>query len=603
MSAPLITVHQLCKSYSHRSLFENISFGIEANSRIGLIGPNGAGKSTLLKILAGLEQADKGDVRYSKGTRIAYFAQTPQFKPSSTLFDIFLEKAIDPYDGQTQAKAYELYSTFQFENAGIELDTPIEKLSGGWKKKAALAREVILNPDLLLLDEPTNHLDVESILWLEELIENASFATLTITHDRAFLNQISNQIFELDKRNLGGLLVVNGNYEEYCEIKTIAMDGQQKTQDALSNTLRRETEWLRRGPKARTTKQQARINRAHQLQDDVATLEQRNQVGEVRLSFQGTGYAPKKLIEVKKISKTFREQPLFSNFDFTIGSGERVGILGPNGCGKSTLIRILLGQEAPDQGSVHHADKISVSYFEQGRDKINPNQTLIKNICPEGDYVQHRGQWIHVRGYLERFLFDSAQFDQNVSKLSGGEQARLILARLMLQESNLLVLDEPTNDLDLPTLKVLEEQLKSYNGAILLVTHDRFFLDAVSQKIISFQDGELVNFSDVHQWERWVLEKQKKSTLNSSANHSAKATSQSKETKKKLSYNEQRELAQMEGFIQKAEQNLGLLNQELNSTTDAKKLHALSQELGVAQKKIDQLYARWDELSKLQEGS
>ena len=298
----------------------------------------------------------------------------------------------------------------------------IAELSGGWKKRVALARELVRGPDLLLLDEPTNHLDVESILWLEELIQNAPFAVLTITHDRLFLQRIADRIIELDRRNPGGLLSVKGDYTTYLDIKDQLLSSQERREVILKNTLRRETEWLRRGAKARTTKQQARIHRAGDLKNEVEELGYRNQSRSVRIDFQSTEKNPKKLLEAKAIAKSMGGRSLFQRVDLMLTPGKRLGLLGPNGCGKSTLIRVLLGSETPDAGEVFRSDQLSVAYFEQARDSLDPQQTLAKTLCPKGDHVDYRGGRVHIRSYLDRFLFDPGQSEMAVGKLSGGEQ-------------------------------------------------------------------------------------------------------------------------------------------------------------------------------------
>ena len=395
--------------------------------------------------------------------------------------------------------------------AGAE--APVDRLSGGWQKRVALARALVRDPELMLLDEPTNHLDVEAILWLEKFLAGARFATLTVTHDRLFLQRVANRILELDRRNAGGLLDVRGDYATYVERKAEAMAAQERREEVLRNTLRRETEWLRRGPPARTTKQDARIQRAHALADEVGSLESRNRVHSVDLDFQASGRKPRRLIEAKQIGKQYDERTVFANLDLSIGPGSRIGLLGPNGCGKSTLLRVLVGSEPPSSGSVVRADTLSVAWFEQDRGSLDPDTSVADIVCPDGDFVEFRGARMHRRGYLERFLFRGEQLDMAVRQLSGGEQARLLVARLMLRPANLLVLDEPTNDLDLATLDVLQDALTSFDGAVLLVTHDRYFLDQVATQILAFPTNPSAGgvgtgagaggFAGLAQWEAW----------------------------------------------------------------------------------------------------
>ncbi len=602
----LLSANELSKSYSSRTLFEGVSFGIETGHRVGLIGPNGAGKSTLLKIIAGKVEPDSGRISFAKGLKIACLDQDPQFSADASVFDGLLEAAVkkgaDPHDWELHSKAFEYISKLGLEAAGITPETKIDELSGGWRKRVALARELVTEPDLLLLDEPTNHLDVEGILWLEDFLSQGSFATLTVTHDRVFLQKVSNIILELDRRNPQGILRVEGDYATYCEVKENMMSSQERTEVTMKNTLRREVEWLRQGAKARATKQSARIQRAHELMETVEDLSQRNIKKEVRIDFQGSEKNPKKLIEAKKISKSFENKKIFTNLDLRVAAGSRIGLLGPNGRGKSTLIRCLLGVEKVDSGTIDRAEHLYVSYFEQNREKLNPDDTVMTTLCPQGDHVKFRGNFVHIRSYLDRFLFSSQQMEMPVKRLSGGEQARLLVAKLMLQECNLLVLDEPTNDLDLPTLTVLEEQLVDFPGAVILVTHDRYFLDQVCNEILVFplnpDSGELQRFVSLEQWENWhAREVQRLEAAATTKSTQAQAATKSK---KKLSYNEQRELDGIEPKIQKLEAELkGLSDQSLDPKilANAKELARLSVEMGQIQSTIEEFYARWNELT------
>lgn len=574
-----------------------------------MIGPNGAGKSTLLKIIARLEQVDSGQLSFSKGLKMAYLEQDPKFLPGATILDGMLEKAAaagaDIHDWELQSKVYEYLSLMGLESMGFGPDTLIDSLSGGWRKRIAFARELIMQPNLLLLDEPTNHLDVEGILWLEQFLDSAPFATITITHDRVFLQRVSNVIFELDRRNPGGILRVDGDYATYCEVKGNLIGMQEKEEATLRNTLARESEWLRRGAKARTTKQSARINRALDLFDKVDEVADRNQKRDVKISFQASEKSPKKLIEAKKITKAFKDRVIFKDLDLIIARGSRIGLLGTNGCGKSTLIRCLLGRESVDKGEVIPSDNLQVSYFEQTRESLNPSHTVMQTLCPQGDHVKFQGNFVHIRSYLDRFLFSDSQASMEVQKLSGGEQARLLVARLMLQEANLLVLDEPTNDLDLATLNILEEQLKNFNGAVILVSHDRYFMDQVCDQILAFPvdstSGELTEFSSFSQWEPWFeSEKKRIAAREQKILVDSKAKKVDVEpTKKKLSYNDQRELDLMEPTIAKLEAELAELSAESQKpevASNSKKLSDIYQKMSELQKSIDKLYARWEEL-------
>jgi ATP-binding cassette subfamily F protein uup len=608
--AILVNAHQLKKAYASRALFDSITFSIESGERVGLIGPNGAGKSTLLKILAGEVSPDEGTLSLQRGLRVGYLAQVPSFKPGSTVMSAVLEGASEPDHWEAQALAQEMMSKLSLTGAGgtVGPETPVTQLSGGWKKRVALARELVRQPDLLLLDEPTNHLDVDSILWLEEFLERAPFAVLTITHDRLFLQRVSNRILELDRRNANGLLSIDGSYDRYLEIKADLMASQEAREVRLKNTLRRETEWLRRGAKARTTKQQARIHRAAELKDEVSELGYRNRVQEVRIDFQGAEKNPKKLLQAKGISKSYDGRVIVPPIDLLMTPQTRLGLLGPNGCGKSTLIRLLVGGEASDTGSVTRSEHLKVNYFEQNRESLDPSVSVLRTVCPTGDHVTYRGERVHVKGYLDRFLFTYGQMEMEVGKLSGGEQSRLLLAKLMLLESNLLVLDEPTNDLDLATLNVLEEMLQEFPGAVVLVTHDRFFLDQVVNQLLVFthdHQGKRViqNFAGLSQWETWREEEQENARVRevaARAKQQSAAANGSRKTAKKLSFKEQRELDSMEENIQKAEERLAALEAESarpELATNSIKLAEITRALSEAQAEVDRLYARWSELS------
>jgi len=595
--AVLVNGHDLSKGFSGRHLFDGLAFGIADGERIGLIGPNGAGKSTLLKMILGSEKPDSGTIARKQGLRVAYLSQTPELNPDATILETILEGALDPYDWESTARALEILSKLAFDEAGLGEDTLVGSLSGGWRKKVALCRELMREPNLLLMDEPTNHLDVESILWLEEFLAKVPFATLTITHDRLFLNRISNCIWELDRRNPNGLLRVEGDYATFCEIKEQHVNALERKETVLKNTLRRETEWLRRGPAARTTKQTARINRAGDLLSNVEALEGLNKVQSVGIVFGTAESTPKKLIEAKKISKAYGNRSLFKDFSLLLQRGNRIGLLGPNGAGKSTLIKLLLGVEQPDSGTVERSDQLQIAYFDQNRENLDPNLTVLKTICPQGDHVFFRGNYTHVRSYLDRFLFNVEQSDSPVSKLSGGEQARLLIAKLMLREANILVLDEPTNDLDLPTLNILEERLKDFEGAIVLVSHDRYFMDQVVDRIFVPADGKIEEFMGVGQWEVWQKERAKRSKLAPLPAGSQRTPEAPK--KAKLSYNDQREFDQMEAKIHDLEEKLAILTEESlkpEISSNSSRLNKLSAEMATLQTEIDRLYARWSEL-------
>jgi ATP-binding cassette subfamily F protein uup len=603
----LIGAQSLSKTYGTRPLFQGLSFAIETGERIGLIGPNGAGKSTLLRILAQRTEPDEGSLSVQRGLNIAYLEQVPFFQNEKSVLATVLEGAADPDDWETIARAQELLSKLEL---GVFENEKLENLSGGWKKRVAIARELLKQPDLFLLDEPTNHLDVESILWLEEFLARAPFATLTITHDRVFLQKVSNRILEINRRYPNGLLSVQGDYLHFLEAKEGLLAAQEARETKLQNTLRRETEWLRQGAKARTTKQQARIQRAGALSEEVKDLVARNAQESTRFDFQGIERNPKRLLEAKAITKSYHGQLIIPPTSLLIGPKSRIGLLGANGSGKSTFIRILLKRESPDSGTVFHSESLKVSYFEQNRESLDPERSVLKTICPAGDHVVFGGRSVHIRSYLERFLFTGSQVEMPVGRLSGGEQSRVLLARLMLEECNLLVLDEPTNDLDMTTLDLLQEVLQEFNGAVLLVSHDRYFLDQVSRQMLGFGrdargNPEIVSFANLAQWEAWRERREEEKRAMAKPAAEKPRASEAPASKKKLSYKEQRELDGMEAAIESAESKLAALTQESEKpelAANAKKLTELTQEMSALQTEIERLYARWAELSERASG-
>jgi ATP-binding cassette subfamily F protein uup len=605
--AVLFSARELSHAFGARPLFEGVSFTLSDDDRVGLIGPNGAGKSTLLKILAGSVAPDRGEIARRSGLRTAYLEQVTElpFGTVRAAVQDRLPKSGDAGDGEARVDEW-------LNRLELDADAPLATLSGGWLKRVALARAFVGEPELLLLDEPTNHLDLESILWLERFLAGARCATLTVTHDRLFLQRVSRRILELDRRNPGGLLDVAGDYTSYLEQKAALMGAQEQREQALRNTLRRETEWLRRGPSARSTKQVARIERAGALAEEVGELGQRNRVGKVALDFQSRDpneMRPKRMIEARALGKSYGERPVIRPVDLFIGPKTRLGLLGRNGCGKSTLLRMLTGREEPSTGDVLRADNLQIAYFEQDRASLDGTLTVAQTVSPDGDFVHFRGSHLHRHGYLERFLFRPEQMAQPVSSLSGGEQSRLLIARLMLEPANLLVLDEPTNDLDLATLGVLEEALKSFDGAVLLVTHDRYFLDQVATELLAFhtrtgEEGRTTKLAGLEQWEAFhAAERAAESASARQRSDAAKAATPAK--KKKLSFKDQRDFDTIEARILEAEAKQSALEAEMarpEVLSDAPRLMALDGEIKAVRSAVERLYARWAELGAMVSG-
>jgi len=598
--AILVNANLVAKSFSGKDLFEGLSFGIESGERVGLLGPNGSGKSTLMKIIAKKMTSDSGSITWQKGLRIGYLAQMTNYTPEQTIASYLLENHM--MEPEKMASAYEWIAKLELHQFPEE--TPLTTLSGGWQKKVELAKVLSEKPDLLLLDEPTNHLDVGSIKWLEDLLFTSRFAFLIITHDRLFLQRVCNKIFDLDPQFPGHLLVVAGGYEKYLETKASMILEQRTRETKLANTLRREKEWLARGAQARQTKQKARQVNAFALADEVQRLKTLNRKKVLELDFQTSERRPQKMIEVKGLGKKMKDRWLFRNLDFIITPKTRLALLGPNGAGKTTLIKTMLGEMKPDEGSVRIIQDFKVAYFEQYKDSLNLNETVLQNICPAGDYVLFQGNSVHARSYLERFHFYKNQVDLPVHRLSGGEQARLRLAQLMLRECQVLVLDEPTNDLDIQTLQSLEDTIKEFQGAVIIVTHDRYFMDQVSQQILAFSpfrdaEGELIFFADYEQWEDWYeLENAKRLTGSKKETPMAGGTSAKK---KKLSYKEQLEFDQMEAKIQSLESELAGLHSEIEKPENASnsaRLQELSKLAHEKESQLESFFRRWTELEE-----
>lgn len=604
--ATLISAYQLSKSYASKKLFQNISFAIENSEHIGLIGPNGAGKSTLLSLIAKQQKPDHGQISFSNQLRLGYLKQKTIFNENETIFSALISEVDDPYDAENMQLAFELISKLELDKFNEGTEKLVSTLSGGWQKKVALARELMKKPNLLLLDEPTNHLDLESILWLEDFLNKSTqLALLTVTHDRRFLQNTSHIIFDLDPRLPQGLLRTNGNYEMHLESKMQLLDGQKRLEDKRRNTMKIEKDWLSRGPQARLTKQKARIERAYDIIEEVSQLKNQNKVSQLNLDFGNTAKSPKKLLAAEKIEKTFMQHTLFQDFTVQISPGHRYGLIGPNGCGKSTLLKCLMGKEPVDSGLVFVNEDIDISYFEQGKDNIQFEQSVLKNICPEGDYVHFQDEPVFARSYLSRFNFQSQQMDMPASQLSGGELSRLILARLMLKKTHVLILDEPTNDLDVETLETLSECLTDFKGAIILVSHDRYFMDQNCDVIWAFDtdNSRIVTFADTFQWEDWFKENLNKRS--SSVSKKSQVTDSNNEkkvssNKKGLSLKEKLELDQMESTIASEESKLAQLQQDLsvlNTKSDFNKLTQLTIEISKTELEIEKLFARWEELN------
>jgi ABC transport system ATP-binding/permease protein len=592
-SSVLISTHFMSKSYGAQPLFTDISLQVFDNERLGLIGPNGAGKSTFLKILADMEPADSGEISRKRNTHVIYLPQEDVLDPEKTIEETLfhpIPKELEAWQFSKQRQ--EIIRLIEVDDTNQKVKT----LSGGWRKKLAIGQALFQKPDLLLMDEPTNHLDLEGILWLEKLLKDAPFAFVLVSHDRFFLENTTNRIVELNRRYREGFLKVEGNYSAFVEKREKYIHEQAKLKTVLSNKVRREIEWLRRGPKARTTKARYRIDKAYQLQEDLETVKGRNaQNRSVDIAFDTTHRRTKKLLDAKKIGKSLGGKLLFDNLSLILTPGMGLGVMGRNGTGKSTLIHILNGKLAPEAGSVKVAEGLQIVTFDQKRELSDGSQTLRQVLSPEGDTVIYQGRPFHVTAWAKRFLFQTEQLGMPVSGLSGGEKARVLIANLMLQPADVLLLDEPTNDLDIPTLEVLEDSLEEFPGAIVLITHDRFLMERLCDLLLYLDgDGGVEYFADYDQWLQY-----RKDRL--SATPQSGETSQSLPNKKprKLAYEERKELNRIERQIEKAEGIADNLQRQLHDpeiTCDADRLAEIYAKHQEAQKKVEQLYQRWEEL-------
>jgi ATP-binding cassette subfamily F protein uup len=592
--AILLSCQNLSKSFGARPLFEGLSFGLSEGERTGLIGPNGAGKSTLLRMLSGLDAPDSGVLSVRRGLRVGLLAQQDGFSEERATFTIREELVLALKD--LGLPDYELDQRVEdgLIRAGFtHPERPVGQLSGGWRKRLSILAQVAREPDLLLLDEPTNHLDLEGVLWLERFLSGLGFSFLVVTHDRRFLERVTNRIIELNKRYPEGHFTSQGNYSRFLENREALFSAQAAREHSVRNVVRGEIAWLRRGPKARTTKQQARIDRAGELMGELSELEYRNAQGRAaEIDFSASERRTRRLVETAAAAKSLGGRKLFGPLDLTLGPGDKLGLLGDNGSGKSTLLKLLSGELAPDSGSVRQADDLRVVTFDQRRDHLDLDLSLRLALCPNGDHVEYQGSRIHVRGWAARFLFRQEQLEKPLRRLSGGEQSRVLIARLMLQPADLLLLDEPTNDLDLQSLEVLETSMLEFPGALVLVTHDRYLLDRVSRRLLALDGkGNARFFADLSQWEAWRETQQKAAPAADQAVESAAG--------KALSGKELKELKTMEARIREAEaraETAKLALEDPAVATDAAELLRRQEILDAVQVKIAALFTRWEEL-------
>ncbi len=606
---PILNAQSLSKRFGAKVLFENLNFVVGDSDRIGLIGPNGTGKSTLLAVLAGREDTDAGEVAARRRARVAYIVQDSQFAPGATVRGVLeasLKNSNVPHD-EHEGRIREMLGRTGFPNVQAEAAS----LSGGWRKRLAIAEAVVGSPDVLLLDEPTNHLDLAGIQWLEELLAESEAAVI-VSHDRYFLEESTTSTVELNRVYASGSLRIEGPYSQFLEERELHLAAQQKAHESLKNQVKTEIEWLRRGPKARTTKSKARIDKAHEMIGDLADANQRAVKTTAGIDFSATDRQTKRLVEFENVRCDLGDRTILRDLNLLLTNGTRLGLVGPNGSGKTTLLRLLTGELEPTGGTIKRASMLRTVYFSQLRE-IDPTLTLRRALAPEGDSVVHNGRLVHVASWAARFLFSGEQLNQPIERLSGGERARVLIAKLMLQPADLLLLDEPTNDLDIPTLEILEQNLLEYPGALVLVTHDRYMLDRISTTVLGLDgEGGSERFADYPQWEQWMRDRRKSAaafndgssktaapSAASIAQDAANATGS--KSKQKLTYMDQREWDGMEARVDAADERLTKAETALADpgiASDGKKLQAAMAEQAAAQAALDAVMDRWAELAE-----
>ncbi len=607
----LLTCQAVGKSFGAQRLFEQIDLVIHRGDRIGLIGPNGSGKSTLLKILCGRVEPDDGKVITRKNIRTSYLAQADVFQE-----EVSIEENLEAALESLNLDEIERYNRVQALLSRADFPDPsiaVKHLSGGWRKRLAICCSFVVEPDILVMDEPTNHLDIEGVVWLEKMLSGAlpksPDAFLLVTHDRRFLENIASRIVELSSVYPQGSLEVDGGYFRFLQARIKFLEHQQQLEERLANKMRREAEWLSRGPKARATKARYRIDEAHKLQAQLNEVKGRNRsMKQVRIDFDATGRKTKKLFEANGITKGYDGKSLFSDLDMVLSPGTRLGLLGRNGCGKSTLMAIIAasttdGDTRPDRGIVTTAPDVKIVSFDQKRESINPEITLRQALAPDGDSIIFRESSYHVVSWAQRFLFRAEQLETPVGQLSGGEQARILIAELMRHPADILLLDEPTNDLDIPSLDILEESLLDFPGALVLVSHDRYLLDSVCEQVLGFDGkGNVAYYAD---YEQWLADLGRKGTADDSSGLlvGVKVAAAKGKQKKSgtLSYMDQREYDQIEEKIMTGEEELERLQGILDApetVADPQKLEAVWAELEQAKIAVEGLYERWDDLEE-----
>jgi ATP-binding cassette subfamily F protein uup len=629
----LISAENISQAYGDKILFDGLNFGIAQGQKVALIGINGSGKSSLLKIIAGIQAPDAGQISQRRGLQMSYLSQEPDLPADKTIGEVVFSADLpamrvireyeqllknpsaDPDRMNALINEIEALGAWDYEHKIQQiltqldvnlLDQPIGTLSGGQRKRVAIAQALIEEPEFLIMDEPTNHLDLPTIEWLEKFLSTSKQSLLLVTHDRYFLDAIANEIFELDNQRL---YTYQGDYGYFLEKKSEREVHEETTREKAQRLYRGELEWLRRSPKARTTKSKSRIDAAHQLGEVAQNYRDTRQV---QLAIQNRRIGGK-VMEIKKLRKAYDDQKIVNDFTYTFNKNDRIGIAGPNGVGKTTFINMLLGQEPPDSGKIRVGETIHFGYYKQGGHTFKPNQRIIEVITEVADNVDYavNGEKIPAGQLLEYFLFPYSTHYNRVETLSGGEKRRLHMLRVLIENPNFLVLDEPTNDLDLVTLRRLEEfLLHDYQGCLVIVSHDRYFMDRLVDHLFVFEgEGEIKDYPGSYsQYQRWKWEQEEKAEKEKEKKKAIAAPPPSEKPKKerkknKLSFNEKREFEQLDEAIQELEARIAELQGLLGSgETDYQQLQEWTEGLQAAKSELEVKQDRWLELAMIEEG-
>ena len=624
---PLLRLSNVSIAFGTHALLKNADFQLDAGERVGLLGRNGEGKSTLMKIIAGSIHADNGDIWRQPELRLAWLEQSPDLPDDATIYDAVasglgelgewitryhhLSLTMDYEDEKALNELGDLQHKLEAQNgwhfqqrveatlSKLELppDLKISDLSGGWKRRVALAKALVIEPEVLLLDEPTNHLDFESITWLEEQVLNFQGAVLFVTHDRAFLQKLATRIIDLDR---GNLVSWQGSYDDYLRRKAAALEDEANQNAEFDKKLADEEVWIRQGVKARRTRNEGRVRALEALRAERA--QRRNTQGTAKIALETAEKSGKKVMAVDNISFSYGEKTIIKNFTTLIQRGDKIGLIGANGAGKSTLLKLLLKQLEPTSGVIEQGTRLEIAYFDQLRDQLDPEMTVVDTIADGNDFIEIAGNKRHVMSYLGDFLFAPARARSPVKSLSGGEKNRLLLARLFTKPANLIVMDEPTNDLDLETLELLEEKLVNFDGTLLLVSHDRAFLDNVVTSVFALDGtGEVEEF--IGGYTDWLAyHKQAQAVIKKAEAVKKEKTvaTPSPAKKKKLSFKEQQELKQLPALIEDLENQQAALTEQIGLPTfykqDPQTVAKTLDQLKALEATLEKTYARWDEL-------